>query len=524
MSGRIALLIVASALVVLVSGHAAAQDFSSVVVKTRLSIALVFVEQNDGSYVSGTGFAISGSPDLVTAAHVVSDSKSILVRFSDGSLQPGRPVLVWHEKDIAFVRVGRPLRSSLVGRENARPGEPVIVIGYPLVEKLGISHVSVTQGIVSAVSSYIRLNVAVNPGNSGGPVFDSNGRVLGVVSASLTGTGLAAASAWRDVRTARESQARGVFPVAVSLVDGQDYVTGWIHQGTVLVDARAMATILRGTVFWDPQSKSLTLAVAGRRLVLTTGSRYMDADGQRIVLPVPFSEDRRIPLKPVVSLLGGTVEIDQTGFSVWVQVPHIQVGARQPSAPQPPASAPATPGAQPVPIATQTPAPAPAPPPTIAPSPTPMRIALPDGAPFWYISPGMGIGPITLGLVRSAVEGVIGLPDDSRPQTSGVLVFYRRFGLGVWYLREAVELVSVSLAPLGVGLIPSSSDDVLRSLYFTASGVRLGDPSSMVLAAFGTPVRTSRNPQGVQVLEYRGVSFGIDDPNTVVHIVVSRSQ
>jgi hypothetical protein len=153
-----------------------------------------------------------------------------------------------------------------------------------------------------------------------------------------------------------------------------------------------------------------------------------------------------------------------------------------------------------------------------------MRIALPDGAPFWYISPGMGIGPITLGLVRSAVEGVIGLPDDSRPQTSGVLVFYRRFGLGVWYLREAVELVSVSLAPLGVGLIPSSSDDVLRSLYFTASGVRLGDPSSMVLAAFGTPVRTSRNPQGVQVLEYRGVSFGIDDPNTVVHIVVSRSQ
>lgn len=359
----VSLLLIASSLFTGGTSRVAAQDFSAVVAKSRPSIVLVFVERSDGSVVSGTGFAVTGSPALVTAAHVVEDIQDMAVRYPDGTIYGSKPVLVWHERDIALVRAGARLLPGLSGRGTApRVGETAIVIGYPLVDKLGVSQVSVTQGIVSASrTNAIQLNVSVNPGNSGGPVLDSAGAVLGVVMSVLPGTGFAIASSWESVKTALDSAKRGVFPVAVQIAGTDEYVTGWIEQGTVLVDAKALAALLKGAVFWDPQSKTLTLAVGGMRLKFAQGSSFMDADGQRIVLPAPMTQDRKLPLKPIVAVLGGTVQVDTTAFRALIKLPQrrlVEVRTPAPRTPGPPAATPErtpspsreTPTARPTPL------------------------------------------------------------------------------------------------------------------------------------------------------------------------------
>ncbi len=145
--------------------------------------------------------------------------------------------------------------------------------------------------------------------------------LLLIASSLFTGgTPRVAAQDFSAVVAKLDSAKRGVFPVAVQIAGTDEYVTGWIEQGTVLVDAKALAALLKGAVFWDPQSKTLTLAVGGMRLKFVQGSSFMDADGQRIVLPAPMTQDRKLPLKPIVAVLGGTVQVDTTAFRALIQL------------------------------------------------------------------------------------------------------------------------------------------------------------------------------------------------------------
>ena len=304
--------------------EANAQDFSAIVAKSRSSVVLVLVEQNDSRFVSGTGFLVAGSSAIVTAAHVVRDVKAMVVKYADGSAADAKPILIWRESDVALVQPTKKAPANgLPGRASPlRVGQPVIAIGYPVAEKLGVSQFSVTQGIVSAIRlDVFQLNVTVNPGNSGGPVLDSSGAVIGVVSGTLTGTGLAIASPWRDVKTALESHARGIVPVAVRLGDSDESVTGWIEHGVVLMDAGLLANLLKGSVFWDPQTRTLSLVIGDKRMRFVPGSPIMGVDGQRIPLPLPMRQDRRIPLRPVVVVLGGSLRLNADSFEVRVALP-----------------------------------------------------------------------------------------------------------------------------------------------------------------------------------------------------------
>ncbi len=484
---------------------AAAQDFSRIVEKNRSSVAFVFVEQNDGSLVSGTAFAVSGTKLLITAAHVVTDAKGLfVVRYADGSYSLTKAALIWREKDVALLQPAKAPATGLIGRTSAlRVGEPIIVIGYPLADKLGVSQVSVTQGIISALDAdMVRLNVSVNAGNSGGPVLDASGSVVGVVRAVLKGTGFAIASPWRDVQAALDSQAHGIYPLAVSLVDSQDYVTGWIEQGVVLVEARPLANLLKGTVLWDPQTRTLTLAVGGKRLRLVVGSRSMDVDGQQVTLPVPVTADRRIPLKPVVTALGGSVDVDLSSFTVRVYLPFAVVGTT-PARPSSPTSTPIQPSPPP-----------PAPPiavPTPAPTPTAARVSLPDGSSSWTIRPGTGIGPIVLGLLRTQVETLIGLPDQTRPFAGSTIAIYETWMLAVYYSNPGATVIGVSVGIIpNIDVYPNSSLDLRGLFVVTPSGIRIGDPRANVIAAHGAPARTSTSAdKRFEVIQYPGVAFGV---------------
>lgn len=143
-------------------------------------------------YGSGSGFVISSEGYILTNAHVVEDATKLGVMFVDGEEVEAQ--LVGYDKsfDIAVLKVERanlmPLK--LGESEKVRVGEFVIAIGDPTGRELSGT---TTFGIVSATARsmnidgitnvYIQTDAAVNPGNSGGPLINMNGEVIGVVSA-----------------------------------------------------------------------------------------------------------------------------------------------------------------------------------------------------------------------------------------------------------------------------------------------------------------------------------------------------
>jgi S1-C subfamily serine protease len=150
------------------------------------SAAVVSIETPAGR---GSGFFVA--PDLViTNAHVVEDNSSITLRMSDGGSAPARVLRTSPEVDIAIVRVNqtRPGQPTMaMGTVNgARAGQEVIAIGSPL----GMLQNTVTRGIVSAVRNaggviLIQTDAAINRGNSGGPLIDRSGKVIGITTLKM---------------------------------------------------------------------------------------------------------------------------------------------------------------------------------------------------------------------------------------------------------------------------------------------------------------------------------------------------
>jgi hypothetical protein len=131
----------------------------------------------------GAGFFISADR-VLTNAHVVRGQAFVTVRLSDGSSIPARIESQLLDVDIALLRTTspHPTRAALElgSATNVRAGQEVIAIGSPL----GLQN-TVTRGIVSAVRNtggviLIQTDASLNPGNSGGPLLDRNGRVIGI--------------------------------------------------------------------------------------------------------------------------------------------------------------------------------------------------------------------------------------------------------------------------------------------------------------------------------------------------------
>jgi S1-C subfamily serine protease len=133
----------------------------------------------------GSGFFVA--PDLVmTNAHVLCDgSQALRVTFADGRQASGTPLRSDAGLDLALVQVagGRGVPLPLGDAGTLKVGDHIVMIGSPV----GIDF-TVHQGSVSSLShndlglAYIQVDATVNPGNSGGPLIDEGGRVVGVVS------------------------------------------------------------------------------------------------------------------------------------------------------------------------------------------------------------------------------------------------------------------------------------------------------------------------------------------------------
>lgn len=149
---------------------------------------------------SGTGWAL-GNGYLVTNNHVAGEARSIIVKGIDGNYNTGytaEVVATDNVNDIAILKINDSKYSSTgvvpynVSTIMADVGEDVFVLGYPLTQALG-NEIKLTNGIISSrsgfqgdVSNY-QMSAPVQPGNSGGPMFDSKGNVIGIVVAGIPG-------------------------------------------------------------------------------------------------------------------------------------------------------------------------------------------------------------------------------------------------------------------------------------------------------------------------------------------------
>jgi serine protease Do len=144
----------------------------------------------------GSGFIVSSDGYILTNAHVVNNASKIKVRLTDRREFDAKVIGSDERTDVAVIKINAKgsLPTVRIGdSDKLRPGEWVLAIGSPFRFEN-----SVTAGVVSGIGRelgdsnyvpFIQTDVAVNPGNSGGPLFNLNGEVIGINSQIFSSTG-----------------------------------------------------------------------------------------------------------------------------------------------------------------------------------------------------------------------------------------------------------------------------------------------------------------------------------------------
>ena len=177
-----------------------AQNEADVYREVNLSVVSVNIELGWRSS-GGAGFVIDRDGHIITNAHVVEDALSMSVAFSDGSEAPAHLISAEPQLDLALIKVDAArycLKPVTFGDSDALVvGQSVMAIGSPLGYEA-----TLTRGIISGVNrriefrdgsvlaGMIQTDAMLAPGNSGGPLLDQDGKVVGVNTARYFGTAL----------------------------------------------------------------------------------------------------------------------------------------------------------------------------------------------------------------------------------------------------------------------------------------------------------------------------------------------
>ena len=229
----------------------------------------------------GSGFIVSTDGFIATNKHVVHGAYSVSVSLSSGQELKAR--IVWESAliDVAFLKVeaNAPLQAATLASEDALPiGRRVVAVGNPL--GLGIS---ASAGIVSAVNrnldqtpydSYVQTDAAVNDGNSGGPLFDLSGIVVGMNSIHWT------------IGKDQGSQGLGfAIPASdIAFLIEQLKTTGRIRCGTIGVQGQSLTQSMAEAVNHQGSAGIIVAAIEpgsiGDRAGLTVGDIIQSFDGK----------------------------------------------------------------------------------------------------------------------------------------------------------------------------------------------------------------------------------------------------
>lgn len=158
-------------------------------------LANAFPAQETATVVStGSGFVVSSQGDIVTNAHVVKGCQVLRAQI-EGQTETTAIIAQDDQNDLALIRMANPHGVPLQFRQDSRMklGEPVVVLGFPLTGVLA-SSMNLTTGTLSGLAGpgddvrLVQFTAPIQPGNSGGPVLDQAGHIIGIVTSKLSPT------------------------------------------------------------------------------------------------------------------------------------------------------------------------------------------------------------------------------------------------------------------------------------------------------------------------------------------------
>lgn len=165
---------------------------------TPRAAARIAGTQSRSERTFGSGFVVSIGGDIMTNAHLVRECGTLRIRAGDQEPISAAVVAQDEDHDLALLRMERPWGQPAILRADAplQTGESVWVLGYPLTGLLA-PQLNITQGIVSATAGVrgdahkVQITNPIQTGNSGGPLVDHSGAVVGVVAGKLNALRLA---------------------------------------------------------------------------------------------------------------------------------------------------------------------------------------------------------------------------------------------------------------------------------------------------------------------------------------------
>jgi len=257
------------------------------------------------SKVGGSGFLTDADGTIVTNNHVVENTTAINVTLDDGTVLPARIIGRDSRTDLAVIRVnaGHPLPFLQLGDSSAtRVGEWVIAMGAPY----GLGG-TVTAGIISAegrdigsgqYDEYIQIDAAINHGNSGGPTFAQDGRVIGVNTAIFSPT--------------RGGGSIGIgFAIPANLVKivvAQLQKTGHVVRGFVGIEAQTVSVEMARALGLAQHAGALVAQVTPDSPAAKAG--LLPGDVIRALNGTPVANPRELAISVLAIPPGGMAKLD----------------------------------------------------------------------------------------------------------------------------------------------------------------------------------------------------------------------
>jgi serine protease Do len=189
---------------------ATAQSLSEIFKRVNPAVVVVHTQERDIPDLPdvqpvsvaglGSGVLVSRDGQILTAAHVVQTADAIVVEFMTGEFLKARVVSSEPSADVALLQLERaptaPLAARLGDSDAVQVGDQVFVVGAPLgnSHSLTVGHISARRNPDDPVgrassAEFFQTDAAINPGDSGGPMFNMAGEVIGIVSHILSTSG-----------------------------------------------------------------------------------------------------------------------------------------------------------------------------------------------------------------------------------------------------------------------------------------------------------------------------------------------
>ena len=166
--------------------------------KVLFTTLIFFTPETYATISSGTGFFVGKNGIVATNFHVIKDAKSVSLRLSDGKIVDAIVIKKDLKNDLALLKTKNTIKNPLkiTSSKNIAKGEKVYALGFPHIQLQGLEP-KLTDGIISSLSGIgndkrvYQITNPIQPGNSGGPLFTEDGKVIGIIVASINSIAVA---------------------------------------------------------------------------------------------------------------------------------------------------------------------------------------------------------------------------------------------------------------------------------------------------------------------------------------------